>query len=132
MPGNKNTRFSRSYPLPLMFKGQRQQQPCTAAAAPGAAARLDVAADAEYYNQPGYEISCLQIGKFCSEGPKYPRAEFVSALLLLRRRNSWGDEGGCGGYVRQCYSYCRIGLAVILESCDDDAGWWERREVEVV
>lgn len=144
---NKTSRFSLSYPLPLMLKGQQQQTPCTAAAATapvaaGARARLDVADEAEVFNQTDYEIGCLQTGKFLSEGPKYPRAEFVSALLLLRRRSSYissssscGQGGSGGGYVQQCYSYRRIGLAVILENCDDDEdddGCWERREVEVV
>lgn len=147
--GNKKTRFSLSYPLPLILKGRQKQQkqPCTtaaeagagaaiaiAAAAAGARARLDVAANAEDYTQTDYEIGCLQIGKFYTEGPKYPRAEFVSALLLLRGRSrtsatTSSSSNSKEGSMRQ-HSYCRIGLAVILENCDDSC--WERREVEVV
>lgn len=154
-PENEKSRFSLSYPLPLvLLKGrqrqrqrqnQQQQAYCTAAGAVGARARLDVANEVECFNQTDYEIGCLQVSKFHSESPKYPRAEFVSALLLLRRRSNksnsssssssncrQGGSGG-GGHVQQYYSYCRIGLAVILENCDDDDGnCWERREVEVV
>lgn len=165
MPEIRNSRFSHSYPLPLMLKSQKQQQqqrrrrrrPGTAARAAGARARLDVADEEKEFNQTDYEIGCLQVGKFYSEGPKYPHAEFVSALLLLRRRSdstsasssissslSGGNSSGSsscgqgasgGGHVqqKQHYSYCRIGLAVILESCDDDDDdCWEKRQVEVV
>lgn len=141
----KKTRFSLSYPLPLILKGRQKQQQkqssCTTAAAvaaaavvvvAGARARLDVAANAEDYNQTDYEIGCLQTGKFYTEGPTYPRAEFVAALLLLRRRSGTSNSKQQAGCVRQ-HSYCRIGLAVILENCDsDDDIFWERREVEVV
>lgn len=154
LPENENSRFSLSYPLPLvLLKGQqrlrqrqrqRQQQQqqayCTAAAGTvGARARLDAANEVRCFNQTDYEIGCLQIGKFHSEGPKYPRSEFVSALLLLRRRSnssssSSSSSSSCGAHVQQYYSYCRIGLAVILENCDDDddGKCWEKREVEVV
>lgn len=145
--GSKKTRFSLSYPLPLILRGRQKQQkqPCTTAAAAtavgavaGARARLDVAANAEDYNQTDYEIGCLQTGKFYTEGPKYPRAEYVSALLLLRQRSvtstniSSSNSKGQGISVRQ-QPYCRIGLAVILENYDgDDDRCWESREVEVV
>lgn len=135
--GGEKSRFSLSYPLPLILKGRQKQQKqnCTTAAA-SARARLDVAANTEDYNQTNYEIGCLQTGKFYTESPKYPRAEFFSALLLLRRRssssssNSSNNSKGQGGSVRQ-HPYCRIGLAVMLDICDDDR-CWERREVEVI
>ena len=133
--GEETLRFSLSYPLPLILKGGRQKQQkqncTTAAAAAGARARLDVAANTEDYNQTDYEIGCLQTGKFYTESPNYPRAEFFSALLLLRRRGSSSNNSkGQGGSVRH-HPYCRIGLAVILENCDDDR-CWETREVEVI
>lgn len=138
----KETRFNLSHPLPLILKGRQNKQEkqyCTttaAAAVARARAQLDVAANPEDYNHTDYEIGCLQTGKFFTSGPRYPRAEFFAALLLMRRRSgtssTTNNSSRQSGSVQQ-HSYCRIGLAVILESSDaGDDRFWERREVEVV
>ncbi len=104
-------RFSLSYPTPLVLKKQGSTI-C-------AAARLDVNEDIQIDSR---EIGCLQVGKFQQLGPKYPNADFISALLL-RRVSQKTDQAPA--------QYSRIGLAVLLDTCDPLNGW-EKREVEVV
>lgn len=103
-------RFTLSYPMPLMLKGQFGIH---------AAGRLDSAADIQ--TERFKTIGCLQVGKFLYTGPKYPAEEFISALLLQCVRHT--TEGVPTKYVR-------IGLAVLFSTCDPVNGW-EERAVEV-
>lgn len=101
-------RFYLSYPTPLSLKGQSGIH---------AAGRLDTAA------YPRSEmIGCLQVGKFLYTGPKHPAEEFISALLLQSVPITTENRP---------LRYVRIGLAVLLNTCDlvND---WEERTVEVV
>lgn len=103
-------RFALNYPTPLVLAGH---------ARPYAAARLDG-------DQTGIgtqSVSCLQLGKFECAG-RYPREDYISALLLLSQK-CVGEDGG------NVQRYVRIGLAVLFKSCDLLRGW-EETMVEVV
>lgn len=104
------SRFTLSYPMPLTLKGQTGIH---------AACRLDCAIDSQ--TERFDTMGCLQVGKFLYDGPKYPAEEFISALLLQC------VEHTAKGVPRK---YVRIGLAVLLSTCDPMNGW-EEREMEV-
>lgn len=106
--------FTKSNPMPLTLKGQSGIH---------AAGRLDCGADGTSHTARGGPsmMGCLQVGKILYTGPRQPNEEFIFALLLQRL---------CAAEnVPEKYS--RIGIAVLLNTCDPVIGW-EKRVVEVV